>query len=84
MKDISIQVGLPGEVTWRGKSVTPNIFKSPVDGHVMLCTPNLNDDDQAEGEAVSLQQWKYKNDTQRLYLELFLMCCGSQYAVPTQ
>lgn len=48
MKLISIQVGLPREVTWQGKSVTTGIFKEPVDGPVMLRALNLDGDAQAD------------------------------------
>jgi MOSC domain-containing protein YiiM len=48
MKLISIQVGLPREVNWRGASVTTGIFKEPVEGPVMLRTLNLDGDAQAD------------------------------------
>jgi MOSC domain-containing protein YiiM len=48
MKLISIQVGQPREVTWRGKTVTTGIFKEPVDGPVMARTLNLDGDAQAD------------------------------------
>ena len=48
MKLISIQVGLPREVTWRGRSVTTGIFKKPVEGSVALRTLNLDGDAQAD------------------------------------
>ena len=48
MKLISIQVGLPREVSWRGGSVTTGIFKELVAGPVMLRTLNLDGDRQAD------------------------------------
>ena len=48
MKLISIQVGLPREVSWRGRRVTTGIFKEPVAGPVMLRTLNLDGDSQAD------------------------------------
>lgn len=48
MKLVSIQVGLPREVTWRGRSVTTGIFKEPAEGPVMLRTLNLDGDAQAD------------------------------------
>ncbi len=48
MKVISIQVGLPREVKWRGRSVTTGIFKEPVAGAVSLRTMNLEGDRQAD------------------------------------
>lgn len=48
MKLISIQVGLPREVNWRGRSVTTGIYKEPVKGPVMLRALNLEGDAQAD------------------------------------
>jgi MOSC domain-containing protein YiiM len=48
MKLISIQVGLPREVMWKGRSITTGIFKEPVAGPVMLRTLNLDGDKQAD------------------------------------
>jgi MOSC domain-containing protein YiiM len=48
MKLISIQVGLPREVKWRGMKVTTGIFKEPVEGSVMLRTLNIDGDAQAD------------------------------------
>lgn len=36
MKLISVCVGLPREVTWKGKQITTGIFKQPVAGRVMV------------------------------------------------
>ena len=48
MKILSLNVGLPREVTWQGKLVTTGIFKEPVNGPVMLRTLNLDGDQQAD------------------------------------
>jgi MOSC domain-containing protein YiiM len=48
MKLISVNTGLPRDVTWHGKSVTTGIFKQPVEGRVALTTLNLNGDRQAD------------------------------------
>jgi MOSC domain-containing protein YiiM len=48
MKSLSVNVGLPREVTWQGKLVTTGIFKEPVKGPVMLRTLNLDGDGQAD------------------------------------
>jgi MOSC domain-containing protein YiiM len=48
MKIVSVNVGLPREVTWQGKLVTTGIFKKPVDGPVMMRTLNLDGDGQAD------------------------------------
>ncbi len=45
---VSVNVGLPREVTWRGKTVTTGIFKSPVDRPVALRRHNLEGDRQAD------------------------------------
>lgn len=48
MKVVSLNVGLPREVMWHGKSVTSGIFKFPVEGRVALRTLNLDGDRQAD------------------------------------
>lgn len=48
MKLISVCVGLPREMRWKGKSVTTGIFKQPVNERVMLRTLNLDGDGQAD------------------------------------
>ncbi len=48
MKILSINVGRPREVTWKGRVVTTGIFKEPVDGRVMMRTTNLDGDGQAD------------------------------------
>jgi MOSC domain-containing protein YiiM len=48
MKIISLNTGLPREVTWHGRIVTTSIFKSPVEGRVALRTLNLDGDRQAD------------------------------------
>ena len=45
---ISVNVGLPREVTWKGRTVTTGIFKAPVDGPVALRRHNLEGDRQAD------------------------------------
>jgi MOSC domain-containing protein YiiM len=48
MKLISVCVGVPREVDWKGKPVTTGIFKQPVDGRVMMRSLNLDGDRQAD------------------------------------
>ena len=48
MRILSVNVGLPREVTWQGKLVTTGIFKESVEGPVMLRTLNLEGDRQAD------------------------------------
>jgi MOSC domain-containing protein YiiM len=48
MKIVSVNVGLPREVSWQGKLVTTGIFKEPLDGPVMMRTLNLDGDGQAD------------------------------------
>jgi MOSC domain-containing protein YiiM len=45
---VSVNVGLPREVAWRGKVVVTGIFKQPVAGRVMMRTLNLSGDRQAD------------------------------------
>lgn len=48
MKIVSLNVGLPREVTWHGNAVATGIFKEPVEGQVALRTLNLDGDGQAD------------------------------------
>jgi len=48
MKVVSLNVGLPREVMWHGRTVTTGIFKQAVDGRVALRTLNLDGDRQAD------------------------------------
>jgi len=45
---LSVNVGLPREVVWRGRPVTTGIFKEPVAGRVPLRRLNLEGDGQAD------------------------------------
>jgi MOSC domain-containing protein YiiM len=48
MKLVSVNTGLPREVTWQGRSVTTGIYKDPVAGRVTLLKLNLDGDRQAD------------------------------------
>jgi len=48
MKLVSLNVGLPREVLWHGRTVTTGIFKQPIQGRVALRTLNLDGDRQAD------------------------------------
>jgi len=48
VKAISVNVGLPREVSWKGKTVTTGIFKTAVEGPVELRRYNLAGDGQAD------------------------------------
>jgi MOSC domain-containing protein YiiM len=48
MKLISVNVGLPREVIWKGKIVSTGIFKEPVSARVMVRSLNLDGDGQAD------------------------------------
>jgi MOSC domain-containing protein YiiM len=48
MKLISLNVGLPREVTWHGRKVTTGIFKEPVERRIALTKLNLDGDRQAD------------------------------------
>jgi MOSC domain-containing protein YiiM len=48
MKLVSVNTGLPREVTWRHTTVTTGIFKEPVPGRVALRKLNLDGDRQAD------------------------------------
>lgn len=48
MKLVSVNVGLPREVIWKGKPVTTGFFKVPVAGRVLMRTLNLDGDRQGD------------------------------------
>jgi MOSC domain-containing protein YiiM len=48
MRVLSVNVGLPREVLWRGRPVTTGIFKEPVAGRVPVRALNLDGDGQAD------------------------------------
>jgi MOSC domain-containing protein YiiM len=48
MKVVSVNVGLPRTVTWKGRMVKTGIFKAPVNGRVQVRTLNLDGDRQAD------------------------------------
>jgi MOSC domain-containing protein YiiM len=45
---VSVNVGLPREVTYKGKTITTGIFKGPVEGRAALRRLNLDGDRQAD------------------------------------
>ena len=47
-KIVSVNVGLPREVAWKGRIVTTGIFKQPVAGRVVMRALNLDGDRQAD------------------------------------
>ena len=47
MKLVSVNIGVPREVKWRGQNITTAIYKNPVEGRVALRTLNLEGDRQA-------------------------------------
>lgn len=56
-KLMSVNTGLPREVTWHQRSVTTGIFKEPVHGRVALRKFNLDGDRQAD---LSVHGGEYK------------------------
>ena len=48
MKIVSLNVGLPRTISWKGRELTTGIFKEPVKGLVMLRRLNLDGDRQAD------------------------------------
>jgi MOSC domain-containing protein YiiM len=48
MKLLSVNTGLPREVTWHGRPVITGIFKRPITGRVSLRKLNLDGDRQAD------------------------------------
>ena len=48
MKLLSVNVSLPKEVPYNGKTITTGIFKEPVDGRVRMSMLNIEGDGQAD------------------------------------
>ena len=48
MKLLSINVGLPRKIDWRGKTVLTSIFKTPVSGRIRVTRLNLDGDQQSD------------------------------------
>ena len=48
MKLLSVNVGLPREIEWKGKIVRTSIFKAPVLGRVRVAKLNLEGDQQSD------------------------------------
>jgi len=48
MKVLSINVGLPRDVEWRGKVVRTSIFKAPISGRVRVTKLNVQGDRQSD------------------------------------
>jgi len=48
MRVVSVNIGHPREVIYKGKTVTTGIFKEPVEGRIRLRTLNLDGDRQAD------------------------------------
>jgi MOSC domain-containing protein YiiM len=48
MKLVSVNVGLPRDVEWRGETIRTSIFKSPVTGRVRVRATNLEGDRQSD------------------------------------
>ena len=48
MKLLSVNVGLPREVEWRGRKVRTSIWKSPKKGRVLVARLNLEGDEQSD------------------------------------
>ena len=48
MKLISVNVGMPRDIIWKGRNVTTGIFKEPVPGRIAVRRENLDGDRQAD------------------------------------
>jgi MOSC domain-containing protein YiiM len=48
MKLLSVNVGLPREIEWKGKIVRTSIFKEPVAGRVPVSRLNVEGDQQSD------------------------------------
>src|SRR5437764_4266633 len=50
MRIVSLNVGLPRLISWKGATFKTGIFKAPVEGRIMLRKTNLDGDRQADLE----------------------------------
>ncbi len=48
MKILSVNVGMPREIEWRGETIRTSIFKAPVPGRVRVRRLNLEGDQQSD------------------------------------
>src|SRR5437762_2373521 len=48
MRLVSVNVGLPREMEWRGRTIRTSIFKTPTDRRVRVTTVNLESDRQSD------------------------------------
>jgi MOSC domain-containing protein YiiM len=48
MQVISVNVGVPREVVWKGRTVVTGIFKEAVEGRIAVRRHNLEGDRQAD------------------------------------
>ncbi|HEY2154698.1 MAG TPA: MOSC domain-containing protein, partial [Isosphaeraceae bacterium] len=48
MRVVSLNVGLPREVEWRGRTVLTSIFKTPVDRRLRVTSLNFEGDQQSD------------------------------------
>src|SRR3982750_32264 len=48
MRLLSVNVGLPREIEWKGKIVRTSIFKEPLSGRVRVSTLNVQADGQSD------------------------------------
>ena len=64
MKIVSVNVGLPREIKWRGETVRTSIFKAPVSGPVRVARLNIDGDEQSDEtkEVSKHQQREYDEE----------------------
>lgn len=48
MRVVSVNVGLPQPIIWKGRPVLSGIFKEPVEGRIAVRRLNLDGDGQAD------------------------------------
>ena len=78
MKVLSVNVGQPREIEWRGQMIRTSVFKTPVTGRVRIRPLNFDGDAQADlkshGGEHKLVACLYKNpgDYSGLYEKYFI------------
>jgi MOSC domain-containing protein YiiM len=69
---VSVNVGRPTQVPYRGSMISTGIFKNPVEGRVMLRETNLDGDGQADPSVhggVDMAAYVYSWDSYRCWMD---------------
>ena len=84
---LSVNVGLPRDVTWNGKTVRTSVWKSPVDGRRMARTLDIDGDAQGDlaghgGEHRAV--FVYQMDSYHYWAATILLSASSEKTLPSR